>query len=160
MQLWQRRSLRQSCLKVGEELGGSVRKLKLKSHTEEMDYEREIDTQRLSIIFGTSNFSRAEPRCRPPNFQEPRFRVWVVPHAVAPNAPDLMVGTRRVSIYLLGCQHFLQESACSDDLEATSKMYGAAAIRASVVCMPPGNRCTGVLWGSIARVSRMRGGEF
>jgi len=44
MRLWQCRSLRQFCLKVGEELGDSVRKLTLKSHVEEMDYEREIYT--------------------------------------------------------------------------------------------------------------------
>jgi hypothetical protein len=42
----------------------------LKSHTEEIDCEREIETRELSIIiFGSSNFSRAEPLCRRSNFQ-------------------------------------------------------------------------------------------
>jgi hypothetical protein len=70
----------------------------LKSHTEEIDCEREIETREPSIIiFGSSNFSRAEPLCRAFKFPVPLFSCV---------SPDLTVRMRRVSIYLLGRQHF------------------------------------------------------
>jgi len=59
----------------------------LKSHTEEIDCEREIETRELSIILDRVTFREQSRFVGRSNFQYPGFRVWAVPHTVATNVP-------------------------------------------------------------------------
>jgi hypothetical protein len=79
-------------------------------------------------------------------------RVWAVPHAVALKRPDLATVTIGACLFTSYDIRALEELAYGNDLEASSKIPGAAAMRASAVCTPSGDRRAGLLWRSVARV--------